>query len=54
MKLLIKRIILLMFLPFLPITLLVDIVFGDAVTGVKTSKMQKYKEHIKLFKEHWR
>lgn len=38
---------------FLPLTFFVDVVFGDAVTGVKTPIKQKMLEHIKTFKDLW-
>jgi hypothetical protein len=54
MTTLLRRGMLLIMIPFLPLTFFVDVVFGDAVTGVKTSIKQKMLEHIKTFKDLWR
>ena len=40
---------LIIILPFLWVTLLIDIAFGDAITGCKTTKIQKLLEH----KDNW-
>lgn len=44
---------LLVILPFLWIALLIDILFGDAVTGCKTTTKQKFYEHRELFVNLW-
>lgn len=54
MTILLMRAMLLIMIPFLPLTFFVDVVFGDAVTGVKTTIKEKMLEHIKTFKNLWR
>ena len=44
---------LIIFLPFIPFLLLIDILIGDCVTGVKTPIKQKFKDHKDQFIELW-
>ena len=53
MKLVLIRLALLIMAPFLPLAIIVDILLGDMMTGVKTTAGQKIKEHIDLFAEKW-
>ena len=48
-----RKIGLILLLPFLPLSLLVDVVFGDLVTGVRTSAKEKAQEHKLLFVRLW-
>jgi len=40
--------------PFLPLLLLIDILFGDYVTGIKTSIIEKIMANKRVFMEMWR
>ena len=53
MKLLIIRLVLLIMAPFLPLAIIVDVLLGDIMTGVKTTASQKIIEHLDLFAETW-
>jgi len=44
---------LIVLLPFLPISLLIDVLLGDIVTGVKTPVKAKVIEHCNQFKYYW-
>lgn len=48
-----RKIGLIVLLPFLPLALFVDIVFGDAVTGVRRTAADKLLEHKRMFVSLW-
>ncbi len=39
--------------PIILLGFIIDVLFGDMATGVKTTGKQKAKEHIDLFKIEW-
>jgi hypothetical protein len=41
-------------IPFLPLLLLIDILFGDYVTGIKTSIIEKIRQNRTVFMQMWR
>lgn len=48
-----KKALLIMFIPFLPFAILIDILIGDIMTGVKTSVKEKMISHVRIFKQEW-
>ena len=40
-------------IPLIPISILIDIAIGDIMTGVKTTNKAKAIEHYKLFISYW-
>ena len=50
---LIRRALLVVISAMLPVALLVDVVFGDFVTGVKKTAKEKYQEHKTLYAYWW-
>ena len=44
---------LIILLPSIPFLLLIDILIGDFVTGIKTPIKQKFKDHKDQFVELW-
>lgn len=49
-----RKIGLLLLTPFLPLSYLIDLLFGDAVTGIKTTAKEKIIEHKKAWLKMWR
>jgi hypothetical protein len=50
----VTRVGLVIIFPFLWVTFLLDIAFGDIVTGVKTTTKDKCIEHKQLYLQLWR
>jgi hypothetical protein len=48
-----RRIGLLLITPFLPIPYLIDLVIGDAVTGVHRTAREKLSDHARVWIETW-
>jgi hypothetical protein len=44
----------LIYLPFMPFMIVIDLLVGDTVTGVKTTPLQKLREHKKLWLALWK
>jgi hypothetical protein len=49
-----RRVHLLLITPFLPITYLIDLVIGDAVTGIRRTAREKLSDHARVWVETWR
>jgi hypothetical protein len=53
MKSFTNRALLILFIPLMPLALLIDLVSGDCISGVKCTSKTKFNENISQFTDIW-